>query len=120
MPIHCLELGCIGLYIPSDSKISLASRDVPLALPSGHLLVVRDVQPNTSLLSAVYRYNLILILRICSIASAERSFASFIIDVFRIEYNIDQITNVFIYFEVLKTLFVPKKLFCLLYIRLRC
>ena len=36
----CLEPGWIGLYIPSDIKISLGPRDVPRALPSGHLLVL--------------------------------------------------------------------------------
>ena len=55
MAVHCLESGCIGLYIPSDLEISLGPRDVPRA--SGNLLVVGDVQPNTSLLSAVYEYN---------------------------------------------------------------
>ena len=42
MDVHCLESGCIGLHIPSDLEISLGPR---------------DVQPNTSLLSAVYEYN---------------------------------------------------------------
>ena len=37
MAVHCLESGCIGLYIPSDLKISLGPRDVPRASPSGHL-----------------------------------------------------------------------------------
>ena len=37
MAVHCLELGCIGLYIPSDLEISLGPRDVPRASPSGHL-----------------------------------------------------------------------------------
>ena len=55
MAIHCLESGCIGLYIPSDLEISLGPQDVPRA--SGNLSVVGDVQPNTSLLSAVYVYN---------------------------------------------------------------
>ena len=42
MAVHCLESGCIGVHIPSDLEISLGPR---------------DVQPNTSLLSAVYEYN---------------------------------------------------------------
>ena len=65
MAVHCLKSGSIGLYIPSDLKISLGPRDVPRASPSGHLsglgnflLVVGDVQPNISLLSAVYVYNI--------------------------------------------------------------
>ena len=37
MAVHCLESGCIGLYIPSDLEISLGPRDVPRASPSGHL-----------------------------------------------------------------------------------
>ena len=37
MVVHCLESGCIGLYIPSDLEISLGPRDIPRALPSGHL-----------------------------------------------------------------------------------
>ena len=47
------------LYIPSNLKISLGPRDVPrdISRASGNLLVVGDVQPNTSLLSAVYGYN---------------------------------------------------------------
>ena len=64
MAVHCLESGCIGLYIPSDLKISsalemslgLRPRDISRA--SGNLLVVGDVLPNTSLLSAVYVYNI--------------------------------------------------------------
>ena len=35
--IHCREEGWIGLYIPSDLKISLGPWDVPRALPSGHI-----------------------------------------------------------------------------------
>ena len=42
-------LGCT-MHIPSNLEISLGPRDVPRASPSG--------QPNTSLLSAVYGYNL--------------------------------------------------------------
>ena len=37
MAVHCLESGCIRLYIPSDLEISLGPRDVPRASPSGHL-----------------------------------------------------------------------------------
>ena len=47
MVVHCIKLECIGLYIPNDLEISLSPRDVPL-------LVIGDVQPNTSLLSEVY------------------------------------------------------------------
>ena len=76
-PILIVLQGCISWYIPRDGlmfrewlytassqdvlgctmyKISLSPRDVPdvpWALPSGHLLVVGNVQPNTSLLSAM-------------------------------------------------------------------
>ena len=55
MVVHCLKLGSIWLYIPSDLKISLGRCDFSRA--SENLLVVRDVQPNTPLLSAVYAYN---------------------------------------------------------------
>ena len=60
MAVHCLESGCIRLYIPSDLEISLDPRDVPRASPSGHLSAWGNllvVQPNTSLLSAVYVYS---------------------------------------------------------------
>ena len=68
MAVRCLELGCIGLHIPSKLKITLGPQDVPWASPSGHLsasgnlLVARDVQPNTTLLSAVYGFNISLLL----------------------------------------------------------
>ena len=55
MAVHCLDSGSIGLHIPSDLEISIGPQDVPRA--SGNLLVVGDVQPNTSPLSAVYVYN---------------------------------------------------------------
>ena len=64
MAVHCLESGCIELSIPSDLEISLSPRNVPRPSPSGHLsasgnlLVVGDVQPNTSLPLAVYVYNM--------------------------------------------------------------
>ena len=67
--IHCLEEGCIGLY----TDISRGLRDVPGTMPEGHpdwivdtspgtfpswnILVVWDIQPNTSLLLAVYVFN---------------------------------------------------------------
>ena len=66
MAEHCLESGCIGLHIPDNQEISLGPREVPRA--SGNLLVVWDVQctlyivqPNTSLLSTVYGYNIFTI-----------------------------------------------------------
>ena len=44
MAVHCLESGCIRLYIPSDLEISLGPRDVPrdISRASGNLLVVGD------------------------------------------------------------------------------
>ena len=63
MSVHCLESGYFGKHIPFDHKISLGPRDVPRTSPLGYLsvlgnlLVVGDVQPNTSLLSAVYGCN---------------------------------------------------------------
>ena len=41
MAVHCLESGCIRLYIPSDLEISLGPRDIPWASPSGHLSGLR-------------------------------------------------------------------------------
>ena len=37
MAVHCLESGCIGLYIPPDLEISLGPRDVPRVSPSVYL-----------------------------------------------------------------------------------
>ena len=50
----------LELYIPSDLEVFLGPRDFPQEISgaSENLLVVGDVQPNTSLLSAVYVYNL--------------------------------------------------------------
>ena len=42
------------MYIPSDLEISLGPRDFPQARASVYFLVVRDVKPNTSLLSVVH------------------------------------------------------------------
>ena len=57
MAVHCLKSGRIRLYVPSDLKISLR-RDVPrdISRASGNPEVGGNVQPNTSLLSAVYIY----------------------------------------------------------------
>ena len=69
MDVHCLESGCIGKYIPlgprdfpragilhpSALEIALGLRPREISRASG------DVFPNTSLLSAVYGYNISLI-----------------------------------------------------------
>ena len=47
---QCLESGCIGLY--KDISFGLHPRETSRA--SRNLLVIRDVQPDTSLSSAVY------------------------------------------------------------------
>ena len=57
MAVHCLESGCIGLHISSGLQMSLGLRSWDISQASGYLLVVRNIQPNTSLLSAVYRYS---------------------------------------------------------------
>ena len=43
MPVHCLQSGCIGLYIPYNLEISLGIRDVTWSSASGHLSVIGDV-----------------------------------------------------------------------------
>ena len=65
MVVHCLKSGCIEFSISSNLEISLGPQDIPWVSPSGNfsglalgnLLVVGDVQPNTSRLKAVYGYN---------------------------------------------------------------
>ena len=47
MAIHCLDPGCIGLYIPSDLEISLGLRPQDISRASGNLLVIGDVQPKS-------------------------------------------------------------------------
>ena len=54
------QQGGISWYIPrfpSALEMSLGLRPWDISRASGNLLVVGDVQPNTSLLSAVYVYN---------------------------------------------------------------
>ena len=54
------ELGCTSpptSRFPSALEMSLGLRPRDISRASGNLLVVGDVQPNTSLLSAVYGYN---------------------------------------------------------------
>ena len=54
------ELGCTSpptSRFPSALEMSLGLRPRDISRASGNLLVVGDVQPNTSLLSAVYVYN---------------------------------------------------------------
>ena len=56
------ELGCTSpptSRFPSALEMSLGLRPRDISRASGNLLVVGDVQPNTSLLSAVYGYNII-------------------------------------------------------------
>ena len=75
MDVHCLESGCIGKYIPlgprdfpqagilhpSALEIALGLRPWAISRASG------DVFPNTSLLSAVYGYNILIILgKLCT------------------------------------------------------
>ena len=53
-------LGCTSpptSRFPSALEMSLGLRPRDISRASGNLLVVGDVQPNTSLLSAVYEYN---------------------------------------------------------------
>ena len=53
-------LGCTSpptSRFPSALEMSLGLRPRDISRASGNLSVVGDVQPNTSLLSAVYRYN---------------------------------------------------------------
>ena len=54
MAEHCLQLGSIGFSITCHLQVFLDSRDF---LP-GNLSDLEDVQPNTSRLSTVYKYNL--------------------------------------------------------------
>ena len=54
-------LGCTSpptSRFPSALEMSLGLRPRDISRASGNLLVVGDVQPNTSLLSAVYVYNI--------------------------------------------------------------
>ena len=54
-------LGCTSpptSRFPSALEMSLGLRPRDISRASGNLLVVRDVQPNTSLLLAVYGYNI--------------------------------------------------------------
>ena len=65
----CLESGCLGIYIPSNLKISLG-QDFCTPAPSWNLwawgakpplweiFAIGNENTNTSLLSAIYRYNI--------------------------------------------------------------
>ena len=60
MAVHCLVSRCMYCIFPPTSRFPLASRcpsGFALEKSLGHLEISWDVQPNTSLLSAVYGYN---------------------------------------------------------------
>ena len=69
------ELGCTSpptSRFPSALEMSLGLRPRDISRASGNLLVVGDVQPNTSLLSAVYVYNTSLLSAVYNTFSFQR------------------------------------------------